>query len=191
MFYKLKITDADFTSRTDGELTIYIEKISSPSSYLTQSTVGRSLITEITLSTLKSVYFNLKEAKIVEIADETTSMDWDLKTSYLTVYLNGGTSGPGSCSAIKFEDVDFDSLEVIPAEGYTSDDSTTSSLAIGDSWWSYDVETHTLSTIPNVYAIKTSEGHYAKLEFIAKDFSSQSDGIAIVRVLYTVNIDKF
>jgi len=154
-FYKFKIADAVFTSRTDGELTIYIEKITSPSLYQTQSTVGRSLITQITLSTLESVYFNLKEAKIVSIADEKTSVDWDLKTSYLTVNLNGGTSGPGNCTAIMFEDVDFDSLQVIPAEGYRSDDLTTS-LAIGDSWWSYDPDTHTLSPVPNVYVVKTS-----------------------------------
>jgi hypothetical protein len=189
-FYKFKISDAVFTSRTDGELTFYIEKISAPSTYEKQSTVGRSLITEIPLSTLESVYFNLKEAKIIEVSDEATSLEWDLKTSYLTVNLNGGTSGPGNCSAVMYEDVKFDSLRLIPNEGFVSDDSTTS-LAIGDSWWSYNPATHTLSPVPNVYVIKTSEGHHAKLEFIAKNFPSQAEGIAVVKLHYTENMNSF
>ncbi len=148
-FYKFQISDAVFTSRTDGKLTIYIEKVSSPSSYETQSTVGRTLTTEITLSTIESVYFNLKEAKIVEVSDETTSMNWDIKTTYLTVNLNGGTSGPGACAAIMNEDVKFDSVQAIPVDGYVVDDSTTapSTLAIGDSWYSYNPATHTLSPV--------------------------------------------
>jgi hypothetical protein len=189
-FYKFQISDAVFTSRTDGELTIYIERISSPSSYETQSPVGRTLTTEITLSTLESVYFNLKEAKIVDISDESMSTDWDIKTSYLTVQLNGGTSGPGSCAAVMYEDVEFDSLNAIPADGYVVDDST-SSLAIGDSWYSYNDVTHSLSPVPNVYIVKTVDGNHAKLEFIAKDFPSQSDGVAIVKLHYTENASTF
>jgi hypothetical protein len=189
-FYKFQISDAVFTSRTEGELTIYIEKISSPASFETQSKIGRTLISKITLSTVESIYFNLKEARIVEIADESTSMDWDLKTSYLTVQLNGGTSGSGSCSAVMLDDVLFDSLQTIPAEGFISDDST-KALAIGDSWYSYNPATHTLSTVPNVYVVKTVDGHHAKIEFIAKDFSSQAEGVAFIKLQYTENPSMF
>ncbi len=189
-FYKFKISDAVFTSRTEGELTIYIEKISSPASYETQSTVGRTLTTEITLSTTESVYYNLKEVRIVDVSDETVATNWDLKTSYLTVQINGGTSGPGTCSAIMFDDVAFDSLQTIPTEGFVTDDST-SALAIGDSWYSYNPMTHTLSTLPNVYVLKTVDGHYAKIEFIAKDFSSQSAGVAVIKLHYTENASTF
>ncbi len=189
-FYKFQISDAVFTSRTDGKLTIYIEKVSSPSSYETQSTVGRTLTTEITLSTIESVYFNLKEAKIVEVTDETTSMEWDIKTTYLTVNLNGGTSGPGNCSAIMYKDIEFDSVQAIPVDGYVVDDSTTA-LAIGDSWYAYNPATHTLSIVPNVYIVKTVDDHYAKLEFITKDFPTQSEGLAIIKLHYTENVDTF
>jgi hypothetical protein len=189
-FYKLRISDAVFTSRTDGELTIYIEKVTSPPSYETQSTIGRTLTKEITLSTVESVYFNLKEAKIVEISDESLSTEWDLKTSYLTIHLNGGTSGPGSCAAVMYEDVQFDSLHTIPTDGFVTDDST-KTLAIGDSWYSYNPMTHTLSTVPNVYVVKSVDGHHAKIEFIAKDFSSQAAGIAVVKIHYTENLGTF
>jgi len=189
-FYKFSISDAVFTSRTDGELTIYIEKISSPSSYETQSSIGRSMTTEIPLSTLESVYFNLKEAKVVEVSDESTSLDWDIKTSYLTVNINGGTSGPGNCVAVMYEDVKFDSVHAIPTDGFVSDDSTTS-LAIGDTWWSYNPATHTLSPVPNVYVVKTNDGYYAKLEFIAKDFPTQAEGVAIVKLHYTEDASTF
>jgi hypothetical protein len=189
-FYKFKISDAVFTSRTDGELTIYIEKISAPASYETQSTVGRTLTTEITLSTVETIYFNLKEAKSVEVANEDLSTEWDIKTSYLTVHINGGTSGPGPCSAAMFEDIEFDSLLTIPTEGFVTDDST-SALAIGDSWYSYNPMTHTLSPLANVYVIKTVDGNHAKIEFIAKDFSSEAEGKAIMKLHYTENESTF
>jgi hypothetical protein len=189
-FYKFIISDAVFTSRTDGELTFYIEKITAPSSYELQSTVGRTLTTEITLSATEPLYFNIKEARMVEVSDESSSLDWDLKTSYLTVQLNGGTSGSGSCAAKMYDNVEFDSLEIIPTDGYVQDDSSTN-LAIGDSWYSYNPMTHTLSTVPNVYVVKTVDGNYAKLEFIAKDFSSQSAGIAVIKLHYTQNNSKF
>ena len=189
-FYKFIISDAVFTSRTDGELTMLIEKISAPPSYEIQSTVGRTLVTEIALSTTESIYFSLKESKIVEISDESSSLNWDLKTSYLTVHINGGTSGPGSCAAKMYDNVEFDSLDTIPIDGYVEDDSTTA-LAIGDSWYSYNPMNHTLSPVPNVYVIKTVDGNFAKLEFIAKDFTSQTEGIAVARVHYTQNTTKF
>jgi hypothetical protein len=173
-FYKFKIADAIFPSRTDGELTIFIEKVSSPASYETQSTVGRTLTAEITLSKVESIYFNLKDAKIVDVADGSVSMDWDIKTTYLTMQINGGTSGPGNCAAVMYEDVAFDSLETIPTDGFITDDST-SALAIG----------------PNVYVVKTIDGNHAKIEFIAKDFSSQAEGMAVVKLHYTEDMAKF
>jgi hypothetical protein len=127
---------------------------------------------------------------MVEVADETMSTDWDLKTSYLTVYLNGGTSGPGNCSSVMYDDVEFDSLHTIPNEGYVTDDST-AALAIGDSWYSYNPMTHTLSPVPNVYVVKTVDGNHAKIEFIAKDFSSQSEGVAVVKLHYSENPGTF
>jgi hypothetical protein len=115
---------------------------------------------------------------------------WDLKTSYLTVQINGGTSGPGACSAVMYDDVKFDSLQTIPNDGYVTDDST-SALAIGDSWYSYNPMNHTLSPVPNVYVVKTVDGNHAKIEFIAKDFSSQTEGVAVVKVHYTENQNTF
>jgi hypothetical protein len=117
-------------------------------------------------------------------------MDWDIKTSYLTVHINGGTSGPGSCSAVMYSDVDFDSLETIPMDGFVTDDST-SALAIGNSWYSYNPANHTLSPVPNVYVVKTIDGKHAKIEFIAKDFSSQTEGVAVVKLHYTEDLTKF
>ena len=41
-----------------------------------------------------------------------------------------------------------------------------------------------------IYTFYIREKHYAKIEFIAKDFPSHSHGVVIVRLYYTENVDK-
>jgi hypothetical protein len=190
-FYKFQITKTFFSSIDDGELTIKIEKLDAPASYDTQPTTGRVMMSLLPLSSEESVYFNFKDAKTVEISDETTSLEWDLKSSYVNIMVNGGTSGSGDCAAIMYTNANFDSITTIPSDGYVYDDTASESYAIGVSWYTYNDTTHVLSPNPNVYVIRTADGNYAKLEFIATDFSSQSAGISVIKSEYIENSQKF
>ena len=190
-FYKLLISDAVFTSRTDGELTIQVQKINEPVSYDYQTTIGRVITCKFPISSTEDFFFSLKQAKTVEITDESASLVWDFKSSYVTVTMNNGTSGPGSSAVTMFSDVDFDSVKTAPTDGYYADDSTTTTYGIGDSWYTYDFINHILSVNPNVYVINLNNGNYAKLSFLEKDFSGQAGGYAVIKFQYIENTKDF
>lgn len=181
-YFKFQFTQTSFTSQTDGEITFSFLKIDAPDAADMADTHGRVQYFILPLSSTEEYYFNFKESKTVSVTDEMNSMDWDLKTTYLTVSLNGGSNGSGMGAAVELNDVSFDSLNTAPAAGYTED--AVDNPVIGDNWYTYDFMTHTVSVNPLVYVVKTASGKYAKLEFTQTDFSSQSGGIAVIRFEY-------
>jgi hypothetical protein len=182
-YFKFMIIESNFSSRSDGELKIRFDKVTAPNSPEFQYSSGRVQYFKLPLSNDAPSYFSFKEASTVAVSDEQNSTLWDLKTNFVTVSLNGGVSGPGQAGAQLLQDVAFDSLDAAPAAGYAQDD-TDNGGAIGDSWYTYDFVTHTLTANSNLYVIQTAAGHYAKLEFVKTDFSGQDAGIAVMRFHY-------
>ena len=182
-YYKFRITESNFTSRTDGERKIQFEKINSPSAPEFLPSNGRVQLFKLPLSSSQATYFSFNASNLVAVSDEQSSISWDIKTEFVTIFLNGGSSGPGQAGAQLLHDSVFDSIDAAPETGYMQDD-VNNGGAIGDSWYTYDFMTHTLSANPYVYIIKTANGNHAKLEFIKTDFSGQDAGIAVVRFQY-------
>jgi hypothetical protein len=189
-FYKLQIIDAVFPSRTDGELTIGIERVEAPDNFNVITSVGRVITSKIALSGSEEGYFNFIQARPVTIIEETTSLEWHLKSDFVTMYLNGGTSGSGTCAARLVQDVDFDSVSSAPAGGYAFDDSS-STLAIGDSWYTYNMSTHTLTPNSFVYILQVNQADYIKIAFILTDFSTQNAGVVVIRHQYVEGTRDF
>jgi len=185
-YYKFRITDVSFPSRTDGELTIMVDKVSPPANAETESVTGRVLYARLPLIAGSPTYFSLKDARVVEITDPSASLSWDIVSDYTTIFSNGGSSGPGKCEAFTYNNVEFDSIMSVPAGNYVVDDTTqqVKKYAIGDSWYDYNVQTHQLTVNSNVYILKTATGNYAKFQFITKNFASQSGGEAIIKYHY-------
>ena len=75
-------------------------------------------------------------------------------------------TAPG-VGAMDLGPVPFDSIAQVPAEGYTETtfqrDSTNS--AIGK-WYSYSMLSHLLTTKHHVYALRTADGRFVKLELL-------------------------
>ena len=188
-FYKFRIKETVFTSRTDGELTLLAAKVKAPASAETAPVIGRVLTARFPLIGGIPTFFSLKEGKTVDISDATTSLGWDLQSDFVTIYTNGGTSGPGAAEAKMYTDTQFDSIKTVPAGKYVTDDSSSSNYAIGDSWYNYDFMTHTLSLKPAVYVMKAADGKYAKVEIIAANFSGQSGGEAVIKYQYVEGTD--
>ena len=189
-FYKLQITDAVFSSRTDGELDIRIERINAPANFNVITPTGRIIHSRISLSNSENNFFNFKQAGPVTIEDEMTSLEWHLKSDFVTLHLNGGSSGSGTCAAQMIQDIQFDSLSSAPATGYSYDDSTTA-LAIGNTWYTYDMSSHTLTPNPYIYVLQINQTDYAKIEFILTDFSGQESGVAVIRYQYVEGTRDF
>ena len=64
--------------------------------------------------------------------------------------------------------VSFDSVAEVPADGYAATDfgRDTANPAVGK-WYAYSMLSHLLTSKGHVYAVRTSEGRYAKLEIVA------------------------
>ena len=188
-YYKFRVKETVFTSRTDGELTLIAEKVDEPASFETTEVTGRVVTARFPLNGDTLTYFSLKQAKVVNITDAPSSLAWDLQSDFVTIYTNGGSSGSGAAMAAVYEDLDFDSLTVVPLGGiYVQDDSTAGNYAIGDSWYDYNVTTHSLSVKPLMYLLKTADGNFAKLQILDADFSGQSGGEAIIKYEYVTGM---
>ena len=76
-------------------------------------------------------------------------------------------TAPGA-GALDLGAVSFDSVREVPTEGYAqtmfAGDSTNPGIG---KWYSYSMLSHLLTTKGHVYAIRTSDGRYVKLEFLA------------------------
>ncbi len=187
-FYKFMITECVFSSRTDGEIKFRFDPVDAPAKPEYQDTHARVRYVKFSLSGAEKTYLNLKEGTEVAIGDQATSTVWDLYSDFVTIYTNGGTSGPGQGAGILYEATEFDSVNSAPQEGYVADDtlaSPESKWAVGDSWFSYDFNTHSLSVNADyTYVLRTADGRYAKLEFVAAEFYGQSGGMAVMRIEY-------
>jgi len=184
-YYKFRVKETVFTSRTDGELTLISSRVNDPASAETADVTGRVLTARFPLIGGVPTFFSLPQGKVVDVTDGSSSLAWDLQSDFVTIYANGGSSGPGAAAAAIYEDLDFDSVMVMPLGGiFVEDDSTMGKFAIGDSWYDYNPTTHTLSLKPVMYLLKTADGHFAKLQIIAADFAGQNGGEAIIKVEY-------
>ena len=190
-YYKFRISESVFTSRTDGELKILIDKVPAPAAAEFQDPSGRMRTAVFTLSADKITYFQLSKGEEVEVANPASSNNWDISSDFVTISMNGGTSGSGQASAILDQETALDSIESAPAEGYVIDDSTNSKMAIGDAWYNYDFMTHSLSAHNYSWVLKTANGKYAKLEFVKTDFSGQTDGVVVIRFMYLESGNQF
>jgi hypothetical protein len=98
---------------------------------------------------------------------------WDLGFSRFLIRTNGGAGGPGGVEVAPLADADFAALERAPERGFTvarpdgEDDEDSEPDTVFNSgpedWYAYDVMKHTLSPLPIVYAIASSDGRFFKL----------------------------
>ncbi|HEY8483010.1 MAG TPA: HmuY family protein [Longimicrobiales bacterium] len=134
-------------------------------------------------------------ARVVQIADPTTSPDWDIAFSATAVMLNGGAAGPGgvvghcicqNASATNAQlqamtpESELADFEAVTAAQIPTDDSDWQSdalvPAISD-WYRYDFQTHRVSPASDkVWLIRAAEGvAYAKFRVVGIEGASQAN----------------
>lgn len=115
------------------------------------------------------VFFNLEKGQIVEAAKANT-LEWDIAFQKTTILFNSGTSGPGKTVA-QLLDTNFDQLSKAPLnDGYKSDKENGKAIPTGsgNGWYTYDMESHTISPIPNkTILIRTTAGKHYKFEIVS------------------------
>lgn len=108
---------------------------------------------------------------------------WDLAFRRNEVVVNGGEL-PGEGGAARV-DGPFDAVESLPADGYEGSvvrrDTTSPAF---DAWYDYGFTTHLLTPKPVVWAIRTADGRYAKMEILGYYGPGARAGYLTFRYVY-------
>lgn len=101
------------------------------------------------------------------VVDEASGIAWDLAFRRYQVIANGGKGFAGQGGIVDLGATRFDAVTTVPAAGYQPNEGSPDprNPAIS-SWYSYGFFSHLLTPKPHVWAVRTADGRYAKLEMV-------------------------
>jgi hypothetical protein len=93
--------------------------------------------------------------------------------------------GPKDGGVIDLGEVAFDSVSAVPATGYVVAEQPGDSVnAALERWYDYSFTSHILQPKPRVYALRTADGRYAKLEIVGYYCVGAQPGCPTFRYVY-------
>lgn len=127
-------------------------------------------------------YFDFSRGSVVE---GPGPLDWDVAFSRFRILTNGGAGFGGQAGVLPLGHVPFDSVTRVPDGGYTrvaeAADSVNPAL---ERWYDYSFTSHLLRPKPVVYALRTADGRYAKLEILGYYCPGAQPGCVTFRYVY-------
>jgi hypothetical protein len=146
-----------------------------------------SLVAVINASSEKDwVYFDFSRGETVHIQDPT-SLSWDLAFRRGKVISNGGATNKfGKAGLIDLKVKEFERVEKVPLENYIQDSATRTEPenSVLLKWYNYNYFTHKLTAKKNVYAVRTSDSKYAKVQFLSFYCDNKETGCIKMRYSY-------
>ncbi len=128
------------------------------------------------------VFFSFDEGSVVEDPGPT---DWDLAFRRFTVITNGGDGFHGVGGALDLGEVPFDSVTVLPTQGYQASEAVSDSAnPVLERWYDYSLFSHLLSPQERVYGIRTADGRYAKIQILGYYCVGAVPGCLTFRYVY-------
>lgn len=148
------------------------------------SLTGERLVTIDARDPDRWARLDLSRAAMVEDANVR---GWDIAARRFRIVVNGGPGFEGEAGALRRPGWTFKSVSQAPAEGYV-----TSHVAPGgdtintelDGWYRYGIFSHLLEPDDAVYAIRTADGRYAKLEIVGYYCPGAEPGCLTLRYVY-------
>ncbi|GJL79257.1 MAG: hypothetical protein NPINA01_22460 [Nitrospinaceae bacterium] len=134
-------------------------------------------------------YFDFSRGNVVQIHDPS-SLEWDLAFRRGKVISNGGATNKfGKAGLINLKNYEFDTVSEVPQEKYTEDISTKTETEnpVLAKWYSYNYLTHKLSAKKNVYAVRTADNKFAKVQFMSFYCENKETGCIKMRYAYQDN----
>jgi len=129
-------------------------------------------------------YFDFSRGAVVEIHDPS-SLEWDLAFRRGKVISNGGATNKfGKAGLIQMKEDRFDAVAQVPTENYI-EDTTTKTETVSPvllKWYKYNYLTHKLSPKKNVYALRTADSKFAKVQF--KSFYCENKETGCIKMQY-------
>lgn len=111
--------------------------------------------------------------------------EWDLAFRRFQVIANGGDGFSGSAGILDLGAVPFDSVREVPETGYEPTAVRTDSVnAAIEDWYDYSFFSHLLTPKPRVYAVRTADGRFAKLELLGYYCPGATPGCMTFRYVY-------
>lgn len=144
--------------------------------------VGPRQITVDATDGSRWTYFSFANGSVI---DRPGPLDWDVALRRFQVITNGGAGFAGDGGILDLGEVAFDSIVDVPPDGYvgTRVRSDSVNLAV-QRWYAYSFTSHLLTPKPRVYAIRTADGRYAKLEFVGYYCPGATPGCVTIRYVY-------
>jgi len=134
-------------------------------------------------------YFDFSRGAVVQIYDPS-SLEWDLAFRRGKVISNGGATNKfGKAGLFNLKEVDFDVVVEAPLESYVQDRTTKTETEnpVLMKWYSYNYLTHKLTAKKNVYAVRTADSKFAKVQFMSFYCENKETGCIKMRYTYQNN----
>lgn len=131
-------------------------------------------------------YFDFSRGKEVRIHDQS-SLEWDLAFRRGKVISNGGATNKfGKAGLLDLGEVEFDTVSEAPLNDYVLDSSTRTETEnpVLLKWYKYNYLSHKLSARRNVYAVRTADNKFAKMQFISFYCDNKEAGCIKIRYVY-------
>ncbi len=139
-------------------------------------------------------YFSFAAGGAVAVADTAASTDWDLAFHRLQVQTNSGTSSIGKSGAKNMGVMDFSSLGTAPTDGYVADTELEKKTMGGSvkyngnsemkDWYDMEGMPPDITSKNEVFAVKTADGKYAKMQFLDYYNKEGTSGFVTIRYVY-------
>jgi hypothetical protein len=109
-------------------------------------------------------FFSFARGSVLE---DPGPLEWDLAFRRFQILANGGAGFAGRGGILDLGEVPFDSVRSVPVVRYEETRAARDSVnpAVED-WYTYSFVSHLLSPRPRVYAVRTADARYAKMEIL-------------------------
>ncbi len=131
-------------------------------------------------------YFDFSRGQQVKIHDPS-SLEWDLAFRRGKIISNGGATNKfGQAGLINLGEVSFDAVENVPLKDFIPDKATRTQTEnpVLLQWYKYNYISHKLTARKNVYVMRTSNGKFAKIQFMSFYCADKQPGCIQMKYAY-------
>jgi hypothetical protein len=148
---------------------------------------GRALVGPVlyTVDATRADRWRQFSFRLGAVVDDGGAAGWDLAFRRYQVIANGGPGYQGNGGIVDLGAVRFDHVQALPTTGYqgteTRPDPHNPAIA---GWYRYGFFSHVLTPKPHVWAIRTADGRYAKMEIVGYYCPGAQPGCVTFRYVY-------
>lgn len=143
--------------------------------------VGPVLYTVDATDTHRWRHFSFRVGATV---DETPATGWDLAFRRYEIIANGGRGFLGRGGARDLGAIAFDAVKTVPTNGYAENEGRDPRNAALARWYAYGFFSHLLEPKGHVWAIRTADGRYAKMEIVSYYCPGSRPGCVTLRYVF-------